>query len=178
MTDDLATDLGIDVHVVTLEASASTIEEQSEQVFRERKIAANAPTGGLLILLSPASQAARIEVGYSLEGGADRPAHGPHRPRPAGAPYVALRLGRHGGHGRPAIPARRSVLSRPRARQYSSSPREYRAHAPEYRRATERYLSGGAGAQDCPHERRRRMRTSSAPVPASDRALLRAGDGT
>ena len=69
MTDDFTQDLGIDVHVVTLEVSGSTIEEQSEQVFRERKIAANAPTGGLLILLNPALQAARIEVGYSLEGG-------------------------------------------------------------------------------------------------------------
>jgi len=69
MADDFKKDLGIDLHVVTLEASGSTIEDQSEQVFRERKIGTNAPTGGMLILLNPALRAARIEVGYSLEGG-------------------------------------------------------------------------------------------------------------
>ncbi len=69
MADDFTQDLGIDVHVVTQDVSGSTIEEQSEQVFRERKIGMNAPTGGVLILLNPALRAARIEVGYSLEGG-------------------------------------------------------------------------------------------------------------
>jgi len=69
MADDFKKDLGIDLHVVTLEASGSTIEDHSEQDFRERKIGTNAPTGGMLILLNPALRAARIEVGYSLEGG-------------------------------------------------------------------------------------------------------------
>src|SRR6185436_13275567 len=40
-----------------------------ERVFRERKIGATAPTGGLLVLLNPSTHQARIEVGYSLEGG-------------------------------------------------------------------------------------------------------------
>ena len=69
MADDFNKDLGIDVHVVTQGVSGSTIEEQSEQVFRERAIGVNAATGGVLILLNPALRTARIEVGYSLEGG-------------------------------------------------------------------------------------------------------------
>jgi uncharacterized protein len=68
MTDDFFQDLGIDVHVVTL-GEAGPIEAQSERVFRERGIGASAPTGGLLLLLNPVSRQARIEVGYSLEGG-------------------------------------------------------------------------------------------------------------
>jgi hypothetical protein len=68
MTDDFLADLGIDVHVVTLE-DAGSIESQSERVFRARGIGAAAPTGGLLLLLNPATGQARIEVGYSLEGG-------------------------------------------------------------------------------------------------------------
>jgi len=69
MADDFDNDLGIDVHVVTLNESGSTIESLSDRLFRERKIGATAPTGGLLIVLDPAIQSARIEVGYSLEGG-------------------------------------------------------------------------------------------------------------
>jgi len=68
MADDFLADLGIELHVVTLKENGS-IEEQSERVFRERGIGADAPTGGLLILLNPAIRQARIEVGYSLEGG-------------------------------------------------------------------------------------------------------------
>jgi tetratricopeptide (TPR) repeat protein len=68
MSDDFLADLGIEVHVVTLREKGS-IEEQSERVFRERGIGADAPTGGLLVLLNPAVGQARIEVGYALEGG-------------------------------------------------------------------------------------------------------------
>ena len=68
MADDFATDVGIDVHVVTL-TEKGRIETQSERVFRQRAIGQDAPTGGLLILLNPATQATRIEVGYSLESG-------------------------------------------------------------------------------------------------------------
>lgn len=61
-------DLGIDVHVVTSTDTAERIEMQAVHLFEKRKIAANAPTGGLLVLLNPALGSARIEVGYSLEG--------------------------------------------------------------------------------------------------------------
>ena len=69
MADDFHRDLGIDVHIVTQNDADSTIESQSDRVFRERKIGTTAPTGGLLVILNPAIQKARIEVGYSLEGG-------------------------------------------------------------------------------------------------------------
>ncbi len=68
MADSFYEDLGVDVHVVT-HTDEGSIETQSERVFRDRKIGANAPTGGILILLNPAIERARIEVGYSLEGG-------------------------------------------------------------------------------------------------------------
>jgi tetratricopeptide (TPR) repeat protein len=69
MGDALFNDLGIDIQVVTLDETGSRIETQADRVFRERKIGATAPTGGLLVILNPAIQSARIEVGYSLEGG-------------------------------------------------------------------------------------------------------------
>jgi uncharacterized protein len=68
MADAFLADLGVDVHVVTLDEKGA-IEAQSERVFRERGIGANAPTGGILVLVNPAIRQARIEVGYSLEGG-------------------------------------------------------------------------------------------------------------
>ena len=69
MADDFYKDLGIDIHVVTLDEAGSQIEVQADRIFRERKIGATAPTGGLLVILNPAVHSARIEVGYSLEGG-------------------------------------------------------------------------------------------------------------
>ncbi len=68
MTDDFESDLGIDVHVVTI-IEPGTIESQSERIFRERGIGGNAATGGLLLLLNSRTREARIEVGYTLEGG-------------------------------------------------------------------------------------------------------------
>ena len=65
---DHTADLGIEVHVVT-SSQPGGIEAQSERVFRERRIGAAAPTGGILVLINPAIRQARIEVGYSLEGG-------------------------------------------------------------------------------------------------------------
>jgi tetratricopeptide (TPR) repeat protein len=69
MVDAFDTDLGIDVHVVTSTDPAGTIDEQAERLFRERGIGARAPTGGLLLLLNARLRRARIEVGYTLEGG-------------------------------------------------------------------------------------------------------------
>jgi hypothetical protein len=69
MVDAFHTDLGIDVHVVTSTDPVGTIEQQAERLFRERGIGVGAPTGGLLLLLNARLERARIEVGYSLEGG-------------------------------------------------------------------------------------------------------------
>ncbi|HEU4516003.1 MAG TPA: TPM domain-containing protein, partial [Steroidobacteraceae bacterium] len=68
MADEFEADLGIDVHVVTI-SEPGAIESQSERLFRERGVAELAETGGLLILLNAETRAARIEVGYTLEGG-------------------------------------------------------------------------------------------------------------
>ena len=68
MADDFFADLGVDVHVVTIDERGK-IESQADRLFRARGIGAAAPTGGLLVLLNPDTRQARIEVGYSLEGG-------------------------------------------------------------------------------------------------------------
>jgi uncharacterized protein len=68
MTDDFFNDLGVDVHVVTA-TERKPVERLAERIFVDRGIGKNAPTGGILVLLNPATQEARIEVGYSLEGG-------------------------------------------------------------------------------------------------------------
>lgn len=68
MADAFFDDLGIDLLVITL-TEPGRIESQAERLFRERKVGVGAPTGGLLVVLNPATQQARIEVGYSLEGG-------------------------------------------------------------------------------------------------------------
>jgi hypothetical protein len=67
MTDAFRDDLGVDVHIVTLDEAAEPIEKQSTRIFEQRKIGSDAPTGGVLILLDPKLGSARIEVGYSLE---------------------------------------------------------------------------------------------------------------
>ena len=68
MADEFESDLGIDVHVVTIEEPGS-IDTQSERIFRERGIGTKAATGGLLVLLNAKTREARIEAGYTLEGG-------------------------------------------------------------------------------------------------------------
>jgi hypothetical protein len=67
MADSFHDDLGVDVHVVTTNETAQSIESLSTEVFQQRKIGVGAPTGGLLVLLDPKLASARIEVGYSLE---------------------------------------------------------------------------------------------------------------
>jgi tetratricopeptide (TPR) repeat protein len=68
MTDDFFDDLGVDVHVVTV-TERKPAERLGERIFVERGIGKTAPTGGILVLLNPATQEARIEVGNSLESG-------------------------------------------------------------------------------------------------------------
>jgi tetratricopeptide (TPR) repeat protein len=69
--DAFMDDLGIDLQVVTsLERKGKTsIELQADELFESRQIGVDAPTGGLLLVLNPALSSARIEVGYTLEGG-------------------------------------------------------------------------------------------------------------
>ncbi len=68
MADEFDSDLGIDVHIVTI-AEPGSIETQSERVFRQRGVGAKSATGGLLLLLNANTRQARIEAGYTLEGG-------------------------------------------------------------------------------------------------------------
>ena len=68
MVDAFSTDLGMDVQVVSSSDGSTPIETQADQTFAQRGIGRDAPTGGLLIILDPKLQSARIEVGYALEG--------------------------------------------------------------------------------------------------------------
>ena len=142
MADDFNQDLGIDVHVVTQDVSGSAIEEQSEQVFRERNIGMNAATGGVLILLNPALRAARIEVGYSLEGGLTD-LHMGRIARDQLAPYVSYAS---------AGMAVMDVLHHLRDQVYLSAARGNIELGEEFRRhqrfvEINRFVSGGAGAK-------------------------------
>ncbi|MEM7409971.1 MAG: TPM domain-containing protein [Myxococcota bacterium] len=60
-------DLGISVHVLSLRAPDHEIAPLAEELFSARRIGADAPSGGLLILVNPARHEARIEVSYELE---------------------------------------------------------------------------------------------------------------
>ena len=181
MADDFAKDLGIDFHVVTME-QAGTIESQSERVFRERKIGDGAPTGGLLVLLNARTQQARIEVGYSLEGGLTD-LHVGRIARDQLAPYVSYAA---------AGMAVMDVLHHMRDQVYLSAAVGNIQLGEEFRRAPayaeiQRYLSGGAGAKArlssqpmdadlkrvVPPERRARY-APSADVKESVTAFLRA----
>jgi uncharacterized protein len=141
MADDLSKDLGVDVHVVTLQETG-TIESQSERVFRERGIGDGAPTGGLLILLNPDTQQARIEVGYSLEGGLTD-LHAGRIARDQLAPYVS-----YAASGMAVM----DVLHYLRDQIYLSAAVGDIQLGEEFRRNPayadiKRYLSGGAGAK-------------------------------
>lgn len=60
--------LGIDAHVVTVNSPDAPVDELAPELFESRRIGAEAPTGGLLVLMNPAREEARIEVSYELEG--------------------------------------------------------------------------------------------------------------
>jgi hypothetical protein len=68
MADAFSADLGIDVRVVSSSDGSTPIEVQADQTFGQRGIGRDSPTGGLLIILDPKLESARIEVGYALEG--------------------------------------------------------------------------------------------------------------
>ncbi len=141
MADDFYSDLGVDVHIVTLTEPGS-IETQSERVFRERKIGATAPTGGLLVLLNPSTHQARIEVGYSLEGGLTD-LHMGRIARDQLAPYVS-----YASAGMAAM----DILHYLRDQVYLSAALGDIQLGEEFRRRAafanyERFVSGGAGAK-------------------------------
>ncbi len=141
MTDDFMEDAGVDVHVVTT-GDSGAIEVQSERVFRERNVGRGAPTGGILVLMNPATGAARIEVGYSLEGGLTD-LHMSRIARDQLAPYVS-----YASAGMAAM----DVLHYLRDQVYLAAAVGDIELGAEFRRRAafrpfERYLSGGAGAK-------------------------------
>ncbi|HEX9707140.1 MAG TPA: TPM domain-containing protein [Steroidobacteraceae bacterium] len=142
MADDFYKDLGIDIHIVTQNDDGSTIESQADQVFRQRKIGATAPTGGLLVILNPAIQKARIEVGYSLEGGLTD-LHMGRIARDQLAPYASYAI---------AGMAVMDVLHYLRDQVYLSAALGNIQLGEEFRKGRtyddyERFVSGGAGAK-------------------------------
>ena len=190
MADSFYEDLGVDVHVVT-HTTEGSIESQSERVFRERKIGTNAPTGGILILLNPAIERARIEVGYSLEGGLTD-LHMGRLARDQLAPYVS-----YSNAGMAVM----DVLHYLREHTFLSAALGNIQLGEEFRRRPafadyERFVSGGAGAKtalsDVPMDadlkrtvpdNRRALYAPSADVKESVAAFLRvtadlAGDPT
>jgi hypothetical protein len=60
-------DLGVDLQVATLSAPDLSAETLAPKIVELRRIGAEAPSGGLLVLLNPARGEARIEVSYALE---------------------------------------------------------------------------------------------------------------
>jgi len=142
MADLFYGDLGIDVHVVTTGDAQSSIEAQANQVFEARRIGAGAPTGGLLVILNPKLAAARIEVGYTLEGGLTD-LHMGRIARDQLAPYTSYAI---------AGMAVMDVLHYLRDHVYLSAALGNLALDEEFRRKPayleyERFLSGGAGAR-------------------------------
>lgn len=181
MADELLQDTGVEVHVLTTR-EAGSIETQSERLFQQRRIGAQAPTGGLLVLMNPATQQARIEVGYSLEGGLTD-LHMGRLARDQLAPYASYAS---------AGMAVMDVLHYLRDQVYLAAVTGNITLGEEFRRRAafkpfERHLSGGAGARTrlpdvpmdadlkkpVPPERRARY-APSADVRESVAAFLRA----
>lgn len=142
MADDFDRDLGIDFHIVTLDEAGSRIETQADRIFRERKIGATAPTGGLLVILNPTIRSARIEVGYSLEGGLTD-LHMGRLARDQLAPYASYAI---------AGMAVMDVLHYLRDQVYLSAALGNIQLGEEFRKGRSydeyaRFISGGAGAR-------------------------------
>jgi hypothetical protein len=184
MTTGLRDDVGIDVRIVTTTAATASIEEQADRIFRESGIGAAAPTGGILVLLNPGLGRARIEVGYSLEGGLTDLQMG-RIARDQLSPYVSY--GVAGMAVMDVLHQLRDLVYLAAARgditlgeQYSSRPayQEFRG-----------FLSGGAGAQtklsqlpvDADLKQRvegnRRVRYAPASTPAGSVQALRTSAG-
>lgn len=142
MAESWRDDLGIDLEVVTLANPERPVEVLAPEVFQVRHIGANAPLGGILVLVDPSREEARIEVSYGLEAAfpdalVGRIAHDQL------APYASYQL---------AGMALMDVLHHLKDWAWLQSvrgelalPASYRAREAFRRHA--RYLSGGAGAQ-------------------------------
>src|SRR5678815_629875 len=142
MADAFSTDLGIDVHVVTTLDGHTPIESQAVEQFAKRQVSRQSPTGGLLVILDPKLGAARIEVGYSLEGGMTD-LHMSRVARDQLAPYIS-----YGNAGMAVM----DVLHYLRDYALLAAVRgdiqltEGLRKTPDYLRYKQ-YLSGGAGAR-------------------------------
>ncbi|MCP5071559.1 MAG: TPM domain-containing protein [bacterium] len=64
----LRDDLGVDLDAAVFSAADTPIAKLADEVFELRRIGEHAPTGGILILINPATSEARIQVSYALEG--------------------------------------------------------------------------------------------------------------
>jgi len=142
MADAFSQDLGIDVHVVTSTDGRTPIETQATRTFEQRQVARKAPTGGLLVILDPKLAAARIEVGYSLEG-VMTDLHMSRVARDQLAPYVS-----YGSAGMAVMDVMhylRDYALVAAVRGDLKLPEDLKK-TPDYLRYKE-YLSGGAGAR-------------------------------
>jgi tetratricopeptide (TPR) repeat protein len=142
MADAFNDDIGIDVHVVTRVDGATPIETQAVELFERRKVAREAPTGGILIVLDPKLRAARIEVGYSLEAVMTDLQMG-RLARDQLAPYAS-----YGAAGMAVMDVLHHLRDRAlfaAARGELALPDQFR-NTPDYLRY-QRFLSGGAGSQ-------------------------------
>lgn len=144
MADAFYEDLGIDLQVVTStgQKGKTSIEQQADQIFEQRRIGANAPTGGLLIILDRNLASARIEVGYTLEGGLTD-LHMSRVARNQLAPYVSYGI---------AGMAVMDVIHYLRDQVYLSAALGNLALGENYRRGEQyaeykKFTSGGAGAR-------------------------------
>ena len=142
MADDFDQTLGIDLHVVSSIDGVTPIETQAVEGFKNRQVARNSPTGGVLIVLDPKLRNARIEVSYSLEG-ALTDLHMSRVARDQLAPYVSY--GAAGMAVMDVLHYLKDYALLAAARGNLDIP-EDRKKLPDYLRY-KKYLSGGAGAR-------------------------------
>lgn len=142
MADAFSADLGIDVHVVTTLDGHTPIESQAVEQFAKRQVSRESPTGGLLVILDPKLGAARIEVGYSLEGGMTD-LHMSRVARDQLAPYVSY--GNAGMAVMDVLHYLRDYAVLAAVRGDIQLPESLRA-TPDFVRY-QQFLSGGAGAR-------------------------------
>jgi TPM domain len=182
-TDAWLRDLGVDVQIATLALADVPIAQLAPRVFALRHIGESAPTGGILILLDPARQEARIEVSYALEGALPDAFVG----RIAAdqlAPYVSYHTA---GMAVMDVVHELKDFVYLRAIQGGLALGQAYRERPEFREK-ERFLSGGAGAEVAlsdipvdrdfkarvPDARRARYAPSSDPLESVE-AFLRVG---
>jgi tetratricopeptide (TPR) repeat protein len=60
-------ELGIDVQFASVDDAERPVDALAPELFQARRVGADSPTGGILILLNPARSEARIELSYQLE---------------------------------------------------------------------------------------------------------------